>query len=69
MYKHKIDDVLINLILDFGMEPLNDLVNKTKFPWLMSNVIDKETNRPLAEGKVSHIIEWEGCKIGLVSCM
>ena len=51
------------------MEPLNKLVNETKFPWLMSNVIDKETNRPLAEGKVSHIIEWEGCKIGLVSFM
>ena len=48
------------------MEPLNDLVNKTNFPWLMSNVVDKETNRPIAEGKMSHIIEWEGCKIGLV---
>ena len=49
------------------MDPLNDLVKGTNFPWLMSNVIDKETNRPLAEGKISQVIEWEGCRIGLVS--
>ena len=49
------------------MDPLNDLVKGTNFPWLMSNVIDKETNRPLAEGKVSEIIEWAGCRIGFVS--
>ena len=55
------------LFSDFGMDPLNDLVKGTNFPWLMSNVIDKETNRPLAEGKISQVIEWEGCRIGLVS--
>ena len=49
------------------MDPLNDLVKGTNFPWLMSNVIDKETNRPLAEGNISKVIEWEGCRIGLVS--
>ena len=49
------------------MDPLNDLVKGTNFPWLMSNVIDKETNRPLAEGKTSQVIQWEGCTIGLVS--
>ena len=49
------------------MDALNEVVEKTNFPWLMSNVIDKETNKPLAEGKLSHIIEWEGRKIGLVS--
>ena len=58
---------MILLFPDFGMDPLNDLVKGTNFPWLMSNVIDKETNRPLAEGKVSQVIEWEGCRIGLVS--
>jgi len=40
---------------------------KTDFPWLMSNVADNETGRPLAEGKVSHVLEWWGRKIGLVS--
>ena len=32
----------------------------------MSNVIDNETGRPLADGKVTHIIDWCGRKIGLV---
>ena len=49
------------------MDPLNDLVKGTNFPWLMSNVIDKETNRPLGGGKKSYIIERGGCRIGLVS--
>ena len=41
-------------------------VEKTNFPWLMSNVIDNETGQPLADGKVSHIVDWCGRKIGLV---
>ena len=42
---------------------------KTEFPWLMSNVIDNETGRPLAEGKVSHTVDWWGRKVGLVSTL
>ena len=52
---------------DFGIETLQERVEKTNFPWLMSNVIDNETGQPLADGKVSHIIDWCGRKIGLVS--
>ena len=52
---------------DFGIEILQERVEKTNFPWLMSNVIDNETGQPLADGKVSHIIDWCGRKIGLVS--
>jgi len=52
---------------DFGLETLGELVEKTTFPWLMSNVIDNETGRPLADGKITHIMEWWGRKIGLVS--
>ena len=51
---------------DFGIETLEELAEKTSFPWLMSNVTDNETGRPLAEGKVTHVIEWWGRKIGLV---
>ena len=51
---------------DFGLETLADLVDKTEFPWLMSNVIDNETGRPLADGKIHHIMEWDGRKIGLI---
>ena len=51
---------------DFGLDKLAVLVEKTEFPWLMSNVIDNETGRPLADGKMYHIIEWEGRKIGII---
>ena len=51
---------------DFGIETLEELAEKTSFPWLMSNVTDNETGRPLAEGKITHVIEFWGRKIGLV---
>jgi len=51
---------------DFGIDTLMGHVEKTNFPWLMSNVIDNETGRPLADGKVTHIIDWCGRKIGLI---
>lgn len=56
-----------NFISDFGIDTLMEHVEKTTFPWLMSNVIDNETGRPLAEGKITQIIDWAGRKIGLVS--
>ena len=45
------------------MENLIDVAESTGFPWLMSNVVDKQTNRPLAEGLVKHIIKWKGKKV------
>ena len=51
---------------DFGIDVLLEHVEKTNFPWLMSNVVDNETGRPLAEGKVTHTLDWWGRKIGLV---
>ena len=42
--------------LDFGVDELVDFANESNFPWLMSNVFDKHTKRPLAEGKVSYNI-------------
>ena len=56
-----------HILADFGIETLQELVEKTSFPWLISNVTDNETGRPLAEGKITHIIEWWGRKIGLAS--
>lgn len=41
-------------------------VAETKFPWLMSNVIDNETGRPLGDGKITHVMDWNGKRIGLV---
>ncbi|XP_071447888.1 mannosylglucosyl-3-phosphoglycerate phosphatase isoform X1 [Hetaerina americana] len=51
---------------DFGLEVLADWVEQTKFPWLMSNVIDNETGRPLADGKITHVVTWAGKRIGLM---
>ena len=42
------------------------MVNRTNFPWLMSNVVDLKTGQPLAGGARKHIVEWEGRKIGLI---
>jgi len=61
--------VVVLCISDFGIDTLVERVEKTNFPWLMSNVIDNETGRPLADGKVSHIVDWFGRKIGLVSSL
>ena len=48
------------------METLSSLVAKTNFPWLMSNVVDNETGRQLAEGGLTQVIHWAGRKVGLV---
>ncbi|EFX89030.1 hypothetical protein DAPPUDRAFT_304700 [Daphnia pulex] len=51
---------------DFGIDVLKQRVEATTFPWLMSNVIDNETRRPLADGKCSLVSDWHGTRIGLV---
>ncbi|CAG5057560.1 unnamed protein product [Parnassius apollo] len=51
---------------DFGLEVLSGLVAQCNFPWLMSNVIDNETGRPLGDGKITHALLCNGHKIGLI---
>lgn len=51
---------------DFGLDVLSQYVQETNFPWLMSNVIDNETGRPLGDGKISHAIDWQGRRIGMI---
>ncbi|XP_028037737.1 protein 5NUC isoform X2 [Bombyx mandarina] len=51
---------------DFGLEVLSGLVAQCKFPWLMSNVIDNETGRPLGDGRITHPYIANGHKIGLI---
>ena len=58
---------LYYFIIDFGLEVLSDWVSKTTFPWLMSNVIDQETGRPLGDGRITHVVDWNGKRLGLVS--
>lgn len=51
---------------DFGLEVLQKWVDMCQFPWLMSNVIDNETGRPLGNGKISHIMNHNGFRVGLM---
>ncbi|XP_055387201.1 mannosylglucosyl-3-phosphoglycerate phosphatase isoform X2 [Condylostylus longicornis] len=49
-----------------GLEVLDGLVKKTNFPWLMSNVVDLETGRPLGGGKITHFLYHSQTTIGLM---
>lgn len=51
---------------DHGVDELVDFSKQCPFPWLLSNVIDNETGEPLAEGKLTHMIEWCGVKFGFI---
>lgn len=53
---------------DFGIESLEELVQSTKvkFPWLLSNLYDSKTKRPLTPGTEYHIMEVNGLKIGFM---
>ena len=48
---------------DFGVDKTVKLAGETKFPWLLSNVLDNFTGKPLAEGKPTHMMEWDGKKV------
>ena len=50
---------------DFGVDDLIDFKEATNFPWLMSNVVDKMTNEPLANGEITKMIEWHGRKVSI----
>ena len=51
---------------DFGVDRLKMLVDMCDFPWLLSNVNDKATGRPLADGAPFRVFTHGGWKIGLV---
>ncbi|KAF0488042.1 Metallo-dependent phosphatase [Gigaspora margarita] len=50
---------------DFGVPTLKRLVAMSNFPWLLSNVVDSETDGPVA-GKKFVILEKNGLKLGIV---
>eukprot|EP00968_Pinguiococcus_pyrenoidosus_P026713 scaffold7328_cov314-Pinguiococcus_pyrenoidosus.AAC.52 len=50
---------------DFGVEKMAQLISKTNFPWLLSNVqLLDETADNLFKDRI--LIEWEGYRIGLM---
>jgi 5'-nucleotidase len=48
---------------DFGLDILLERIKESNFPWLISNVFDCETNRPLGDVKDRLIINFEGIKV------
>ena len=38
---------------------------QNNFPWLISNVTDKKTGRPLANGIVTRVMDFHGRKVRL----
>uniref|UniRef100_A0A4W3K413 Snake venom 5'-nucleotidase-like n=1 Tax=Callorhinchus milii TaxID=7868 RepID=A0A4W3K413_CALMI len=51
---------------DFGVDLLEESASQMNFPWLLSNVFDLFTLRPLGHGLENRIIEWNGVKVGLI---
>ncbi len=63
---HVAASVYGNHDFDLGLSNLCLLRDQCNFPWLISNVIDKSTNEPLAGGKITVSLTHGGRKIGLI---
>ncbi|XP_035221004.1 trifunctional nucleotide phosphoesterase protein YfkN-like isoform X2 [Stegodyphus dumicola] len=51
---------------DFGVDILMDFASQTNFPWLISNVVDNETGKPLANGLITFVLENKGKRFGII---
>eukprot|EP00884_Botryococcus_braunii_P000604 jgi/Botrbrau1/10544/Bobra.7_1s0022.1 len=51
---------------DFGMDMLEDLISKSNFPWILSNIRDRDTGKPIAGCKERLVLEWNEVKVGLM---
>ncbi|KAK7114887.1 mannosylglucosyl-3-phosphoglycerate phosphatase-like [Littorina saxatilis] len=51
---------------DFGVDHLEKITEQTTFPWLLSNIRDNINREPLGRGEVTHMIDHNGVKIGLI---
>ena len=54
------------IAIDHGLDVLAEHIKKNKFPWLISNVVDNETGRPLGGGKITHFILHNNIRVGLI---
>ncbi|GMH44822.1 hypothetical protein BSKO_12774 [Bryopsis sp. KO-2023] len=52
--------------LDFGVENFVTLAEQCNFQWLLANVLDKATGKPLGGLSPTRMFEWGGIRIGLV---
>lgn len=51
---------------DFGVDELVDMAAACNFPWLISNVVDKVTGEPLANGLETFSLNWQAHRIGFI---
>ncbi|KAK9788853.1 hypothetical protein WJX73_008626 [Symbiochloris irregularis] len=51
---------------DFGVQNLETLVKQCSFPWLLSNIFDKASGRPLGDVQTSHMLQWQGVTVGII---
>ena len=51
---------------DQGLENTLFCKEQCDFPWLLANVLDLNTGKPLGDGLPKLVMEWEGKKIGFV---
>lgn len=51
---------------DYGIDRFVELKNLCDFPWLLTNVFDSKTEKPLGETLDHVIVEHEGVKIGII---
>lgn len=58
--------VLGNHEFDFGMDITTKRVRDSHFKWLISNLKDKTTKKPVAGALEYEIFEWNGIKIGIM---
>lgn len=63
----KIDVACVgNHDLDYGVDRFIELKKKTDFPWLLTNVFDSKTNKPLGDSIDHIILDRDGVKIGII---
>lgn len=60
--------IIIVCLLDFGLDVLESLVKKSNFPWILSNVFDAETNKPLVNNTFTKVVVQVGnVKVGVIA--
>lgn len=48
-----------------GLDTLENLVQESNFPWILSNVLDANTFKPICNLTEKKVIKFNGLKIGL----
>ncbi|GLC44409.1 hypothetical protein PLESTB_000472700 [Pleodorina starrii] len=51
---------------DYGLENLQKLNGQCNFPWLMANVLERDTDFPYAGAGTIWVEDWNGIKVGIV---